>query len=240
MRRAFRPGLLPTLATLALLPVLVGLGLWQLGRYDYKEALWESFRSPGENVLSAAGVAGSADQRFRLVSARGQYVAERQFLIDNMVRRGRNGFYVVTPLQLTDGDLLLVNRGWIPQDGLRRPLADLDVHGATREVRGRVGALPVAGIELDGVDSMEAASWPSIRQFPDIDELAAALDAPLKPWVLLLSPEDGDGFVREWEPGGLPPSTHLGYAVQWFGLATALLVIYVLVNLKKTPISEDP
>ncbi len=240
MRRAFRPGLLPTLATLALLPVLVGLGLWQLGRYDYKQALWESFRSPGETEMPAAGVTGADDQRFRLVSARGQYLGDRQFLIDNMVRQGRNGFYVLTPLQLADGDLLLVNRGWIPQDGLRRPLGELEVSGEDRRVRGRVGALPVAGIKLDGEGSPEVSSWPSIRQFPDIDELAAALDAPVKPWVLLLAPDDGDGFVREWEPGGLPPSTHLGYAVQWFGLATALVVIYVLVNLKKTPISEQP
>lgn len=237
MRRTFRPGLIPTLATLALLPILIGLGFWQLERSRYKQQLWDAYAS-GSAPASSAQIEDTQRQRFQPVTARGSYMGERQFLIDNMVRQGRNGYFVITPMQLSDGDVLLVNRGWIPQDARRRPLVDINVGDTVRTVEGRVGALPVAGIDLGDPAAADPVTWPSVRQFPDLEELAAALDAPLKSWVLLLAPQADDGFLRDWQPGGVPPSRHLGYAVQWFGLAAALLVIYLVVNLKKRPISD--
>jgi len=74
-----------------------------------------------------------------------------------------------------------------------------------------------------------------VRQFPDLAELAAALGEPVEPWVLLLSPQAEDGFLREWQPGGMPATRHLGYAVQWFALAAALAIIYVVVNVRRRP-----
>ncbi len=42
-----------------------------------------------------------------------------------------------------------------------------------------------------------------------------------------------DGYVRTWSPPGFPPMRHIGYAVQWFALALALLVIYLVTNLRQ-------
>ncbi len=238
--RAFRPGVIPTLATLLLMPLLIGLGLWQLGRAEYKQELEAAYASGDAAPLRAAEIADPAAQRFRPVTASGAYDAGRQFLIDNMVRQGRNGYFVITPLRLRTGELLLVNRGWIPQDARRRPLADLAVAERNRRVEGRVGLLPVAGLDLAAPEESGTPRWPSIRQFPDMAELADALGEGLQPWVLLLSPDADDGFVRDWSPGGLPASRHLGYAVQWFALAAALAVIYVAVNLKRRPVARRP
>ena len=232
-RREFRPALVPTLLAAALMPLLIGLGVWQLSRYEYKTGLEQAYAASAEPIAADA-VTGDDGDRFRPVTALGRYDAERQFLIDNMVSRGRNGFFVITPLRLEGGGVLLVNRGWIAQDARRRPAADIGVGEETRRIEGRVGHLPVAGLDLGGGD-VAAGPWPSVRQFPDIPELAAALAEPVEPWVLLLSPQAADGFRREWEPGGLPATRHLGYAVQWFALATALAVIYVVVNVRRRP-----
>lgn len=231
-RRQFRPGLVPTLATLALLPVLIGLGLWQLGRYGYKTELEQAYAATGGEPVAAAAVSADERDRFRPVTARGRYDGERQFLIDNMVNQGRNGFFVITPFRLDDGGLLLVNRGWIAQDARRQPVDDIAVDDGARRIEGRVGRLPVAGLDL-GDGEARVQDWPSVRQFPDTRELAGALGEPVAPWVLLLAPQAEDGFVREWQPGGLPASRHLGYAVQWFALAAALAIIYVVVNLRR-------
>jgi surfeit locus 1 family protein len=51
--------------------------------------------------------------------------------------------------------------------------------------------------------------------------------------VILLDPGQPDGYLRNWSPPGLPPLRHLGYAVQWFALAVALVVIYVVTNTRK-------
>lgn len=236
-RREFRPGLVPTLVTLALLPLLIGLGLWQLGRAQYKEEL-EAAYAAEETPLSASSVSDPDAQRFRPAVAEGRYEAQRQFLVDNMVRQGRNGFFVITPFRLDHGGLLLVNRGWIPQDARRRPVADLDVAEERRGLQGRVGRLPVAGLDLAAEDEGPAPGWPSVRQFPDLAELAAALGEPVEPWVLLLAPDAPDGYLREWSPGGLPATQHIGYAVQWFALAAALAAIYVGVNLRRRPATD--
>jgi surfeit locus 1 family protein len=50
---------------------------------------------------------------------------------------------------------------------------------------------------------------------------------------LLLDPQLPDGFVREWAPPGMPPDRHFSYAIQWWGFAVVLLVIYFGLNFRK-------
>jgi surfeit locus 1 family protein len=233
-RRQFRPGLAPTLLTLALLPVLIGLGLWQLDRYGQKTELEQAYAAADGAPAPADTVTGGERDRFRPVTARGHYDADRQFLIDNMVRRGRNGFFVITPFRLENGELVLVNRGWIAQDARRQPTSDIAVSDERRRIEGRVGRLPVAGLDL-GDDRAAGEGWPSVRQVPGRPGAGRRAERAGEPWVLLLSPQAADGFLREWQPGGMPASRHLGYAVQWFALAAALAIIYVVVNTRHRP-----
>jgi surfeit locus 1 family protein len=48
-----------------------------------------------------------------------------------------------------------------------------------------------------------------------------------------LDADEPDGFLRDWRPQLLSPEKHLGYAMQWFAMALALVVIYVVVNLRR-------
>jgi cytochrome oxidase assembly protein ShyY1 len=67
--------------------------------------------------------------------------------------------------------------------------------------------------------------------------LSAELGYPLEPAVILLDPEAEGGYQRDWHPsfGGFGPERHQAYAVQWFSLAAALLVIYMVVNTHRHP-----
>jgi surfeit locus 1 family protein len=51
--------------------------------------------------------------------------------------------------------------------------------------------------------------------------------------VLLLDAEIPGGYVREWSPPGMPPSRHFSYAIQWWGFAGVLLVLYFGLNFRK-------
>jgi surfeit locus 1 family protein len=228
-----RPAWLPLLTYALLMPLLLWLGFWQLDRRDARIAELAVYERHADQTVAADDVRDAKQDGFRRTTASGRYLAGRQFLIDNIVREGRNGFLVVTPLAGgSDGDILLVNRGWIPQTADRLPVGDIAVATDERTVSGRVGRLPVGGLKLPG-SVPEQLRWPSIRQYPDVDELAAALDRPVLPWVLLLDPGEPDGFVRDWEPGGLPPERHLGYAVQWFALAAALTAIAAIMTFRR-------
>jgi surfeit locus 1 family protein len=57
---------------------------------------------------------------------------------------------------------------------------------------------------------------------------------------LLLSRDAPDGYLREWRPAVMTPEQHLGYAVQWFAMAGALVVLYVVLNVRKAGLESGP
>ena len=76
--------------------------------------------------------------------------------------------------------------------------------------------------------------WPYRIQRIHIPALSAELQRSLLPFVLLLDNEEPDGYLRDWQPlVGFGPERNVGYAVQWFGLAAALLIIYLTVNSRR-------
>ena len=229
--RRFRPELLPSLVTAGLLPLLVALGFWQLGRWEQQTAALEQFES--QRGVVRYGTAAPVE--FQEVIVRGRYDSEHQFLIDNITHAGTVGYYVITPFAISGSDdWLLINRGWVAADPARAVLPDVAVPGSTRDVRGRVGRLPAAGLALNSPESIEPV-FPAVVVYPDVDALGrwAGLE-PVLPWVLLLDPADPVGFAaRDWQPGGLPPERHLGYAVQWFALAATLIVLWFFLSYRK-------
>jgi len=227
--RRFAPRLGWTLLALAGIAVFVSLGRWQLDRGEQKSVLFAGF---------AAGDAPAVDlpdsfdpvERYRRIRARGRYDPLHQFLLDNMTHDGVAGFQVLTPLRLADGRVVLVNRGFLPATGRRDQLPALPVGDDAREVTGRADFLPRAAVELE---APAASGWPRLVSFPRIDDIRAALGDEVFPQVLLLDPDQPDGFLRDWRPPGLRPDQHLGYAVQWFGLAATVLATWALLSFRK-------
>lgn len=225
----FAPSLWATIATVLLGALFVNLGQWQLNRAHEKQKLFDEFAA-GTGSVASLPLSMEPLTRYQRVRVRGLYDSRHQFVLDNMTNEGRPGFHILTPLVLFDGRVLIVNRGWIPLGADRSRFPDLSVPEGEREITGRVDTIPRAPIELVAPAS---TSWPRVVNFPHMEQLAAALDRKVYPQVLLLDASAPDGYVRNWQPPGFGPERHIGYAVQWFGLAVTLLVIYVVLNLRK-------
>jgi cytochrome oxidase assembly protein ShyY1 len=119
----FRPGVAPTLVVLVLLPLLVSLGFWQLGRGEQKRLLLESYaeRRAAEPV-PLVQLQSAQDAAFRRVRLHGQFDAEHSFLLDNRTRDGKVGVELLQPfLDQASGLWLLLNRGWLPWPDRRTP-----------------------------------------------------------------------------------------------------------------------
>lgn len=224
--RPNRPVWLPVLVYLVLMPAMLWLGFWQLDKAGQQEQRLNEFAQADSTPLAFSTVDDPRALRYRSVSVRGYFDARRQFLIDNIVRNSRNGFYVITPFYTDDGPVLLVNRGWIPQTPTREPIGELSISDDVRRIGGRIGKLPVGGIKL-GDATAAGGEWPRILQFPEIADIESQLGQAAAPWVLLADPQMAGGFEREWKPGGLPPERHLGYAVQWFAMSLALTALLI-------------
>jgi cytochrome oxidase assembly protein ShyY1 len=152
-----------------------------------------------------------------------------------MSHDGQPGYEVLTPLQLSDGRTVIVNRGWVPLTGSRTQLPDVTLLAAAPLAAvGRLDELPVAGIALGHVPPAAGAPWPKLTSFPTMADLSASLGQPLQSRQLLLDPAQPAGFVRDWHPGGLGPARHLSYAVQWWAFGALALVLYGYMNWRRS------
>ncbi|MDG4549263.1 MAG: SURF1 family protein [Candidatus Contendobacter sp.] len=236
-----RPGRASTIATLLVLPLLLTLGFWQLDRARQKAELQAAFADQSRQPPASLAEVNPDDpaNRYRRVVAVGRYDREHQLLLDNQVRDGQAGYHVLTPLRLTPGSAILVNRGWLPLGGSRQELPDVAVTAEPITVVGWLAQPTSPGLRLGDAGGSDSR-WPRVIPYVDYDRLAALLGYPLWPTVILLEPEASAGYRRDWQPqfGGYGPERHQGYAVQWFALAAALVILYLAANARRLPRSE--
>jgi len=230
----FRPGRWPSLFTLLLLVLLLWLGFWQLDRASQKRALLADYAGEQDStvVQLEAGLRVFDGLHYQAATATGHYDDAHQFLLDNRIYNSKAGYHVLTPFMLRDsGVAVLVNRGWIPIREGREHLPDPAVGSESRTVSGLIKQ--PSGKEFVLADEEPREVWPYRIQRIQLEQLAQELGYPLLPVILLLDGGQDDGFVRDWHPLAFGPERNVGYAFQWFGLALALLVIYIVVNTRK-------
>jgi len=208
--------------------ILIGLGLWQVQRLGWKEGLI----AQRQGALGAAPVAvpetlaTAAALEFHPVRASGVFQNDRELYLNAQSLRGGAGFDVVTPLRLTDGTVLMVNRGFVPTDKKApETRAPGEISGPTSVV-GLLRLAP-AGKPSLFIPENDAArnSW----FYVDLGAMAKA-DAIVHVLPFYLD-ADASPNPGGWPQGGQTeidlPNHHLQYAVTWFALAAALVVIYV-------------
>ncbi|MUO79232.1 SURF1 family protein [Agrobacterium vitis] len=220
------------------LALLVSLGTWQMHRMAWKEGLIADIESrrhqPPASVEDIDALARSGgDVDYRAMTASGTYLndKERRFLA---TYDGDAGFYIYTPLQLADGHILFVNRGFVPEQK-KEP--------STRMGGQLLGLQRVTGLARAKLTEKPSRLVPdndiakNVFYWKDLDAMAASTGidaAKVLPFFLDAGPSP--------VPGGLPiggvtmidlPNSHLQYALTWYGLALALAVIAVISVFRK-------
>jgi surfeit locus 1 family protein len=227
----------PTLAYLCLLPLLLALGTWQLGRAEEKRAFLEQQEqgSASEIIELSTAIEINVDAlRYKKVQVTGHYDQTHQFLIDNQISDGKAGYFVLTPLVLQgEAKAVLVNRGWIPLNQDRTILPNVQIKEQQTVVTGRINRFPAIGIKLAGAE-IPTDSWPSVVQVVDSQVLANKLAYPLFPFQIELGKDSPEGYKREWQRTAIMlPEQHTAYAVQWFALALTLTILFFWYSCKK-------
>jgi surfeit locus 1 family protein len=213
------------------LAVLIGLGTWQLERKAWKEDLITTLSArlaaPPGNLPPREqwDRLDPAELEFRRVSFPAEFVNDQQALVyttGSALRpdAGEPGYWVFAPARLPGGSVVVVNRGFVPMGALDRaarpPLGIIDITGALRWPEPR------------GLFTPKEEPDKNLWFVRDHRAIAAA-----KGWEAV-----APFFVEQEAPaasGGLPrvgrlqpnlPNNHLQYALTWYGLAAALLVIF--------------
>jgi surfeit locus 1 family protein len=216
------------LFTALLLPFLVGLGLWQLERAGEKSAIaasWESRQQAAVVPLDIRAI--NVDElAYRRVLLQGEYLADRDFLLDNRIVNGRYGVEVISPFRLANGGgLVLVNRGWIEADRSRQVLPTVVPETGVLSLRGSVYVAPGTAFTLGQISTGE--SWPRLIQALEVESLGKMLGEPLFPYTVRLEPAPQSVYRRDWPLVNSSPEKHQAYAVQWFSMAVVLALLFI-------------
>ncbi|MBV6417698.1 MAG: hypothetical protein CMLOHMNK_02452 [Steroidobacteraceae bacterium] len=211
------------------------LGRWQWHRGIAREATWQEFTAEGIPPAPLGAQALESLARFSRLRLTGRYDGAHQFLLDNRTHAGMAGYEVLTPFDLDDGRTVLVNRGWVPFSGYRDRLPEIGLAdaGSRVTIAGRVDTLPLEGMASGRAPPAPGGAWPKVTSFPHVAELAAALGRPIETCQVLLDASQPAGYVRSWQPPGIPPERNFSYAVQWWLFATTVAVLYGALNLHK-------
>ncbi len=239
------PGLLPRksarliwlLLTLLTAAVFVRLGFWQLDRADQKQQILQNYAAAPK--LQVADINADTDLYTRVSGE--AVLLRQQLLLDNRIYQGKAGVHVLSPVLLGPDQLLLINRGWLPLDPARRHLPNAPVPAAAVKLSGRLAPLPQVGKRLGNQPELDPALWPQLITYADQNVIQQAyrraLNLPelqLLPYVLQLDASMQAGFAgRNWSPVNFGPKKHLAYAWQWFTLALAVLVTWLVVTRKQ-------
>ncbi len=258
-RRVFAPSWTMTALTVALCALFVSLGRWQWDKGIRRQAEWDEFARGADPAVALGSRAVAELARFQHVEVSGRFDPAHQFLLDNITHDDQAGYEVLTPLSLDDGRVLLIDRGWVAFSGYRSELPDVRL-GASGPVRltGRVDELPAAGLALGRTPPPPGDHWPKVTSYPDFGQLAVALglalagpgEGPgqphpaagkrLEPRIVLLDPTASFGYVRDWQPPGIEPLRNLAYAIQWWGFAATLSIIWAVLSAPKRAGSAKP
>lgn len=151
----------------------------------------------------------------RAATVRGRWLPGKTLFLDNKIYRSRPGYHVLTPLQLSGSEVVvLVNRGWVLAPRLRSelplvasPVGEIEISGVTRGFETKTFELQKSLPQGPVWQHVRAAEY---RQFSGLDAL---------PVILLQTGGDGDGLIRDWGTPDNPATRHYGYAAMWLVFA---------------------
>jgi len=214
--------------------ILCGLGAWQLQRLAHKQALLAEIRhrSAADPVTLSEVIRlyeSGENVEFMKVSAAGRFLHESERHLIG-VFDGNPAWEVVTPLLTADNTVVLVDRGFVPDE--------------RRDPSTRAGGNPTAVVEVIGIVGSHREGRGAFHPDNDVSanmwfwwDVSAMLDsttmpagAKPAPFVLHIVPVAGEsGLPRPVALQAALRNNHLQYAITWFALALALAVIAGLV-----------
>lgn len=209
---------------------LILLGIWQLHRAKEKEAILNqqaafAMRAPRLWQPNLKNI-----QTFQKIKIDGSYLPV-VFLLDNQFYQHHLGYHVLSPLQLQDGQVVIIDRGWIPAGISRTVLPPITNPKKPLTLQGDV-YIPSNKQWALGIGLEEKTPNLAVIEQLDISLMSQFLHKSIYPFIIRLNKNEAYGFIRKWEVVSMQPSRHIGYAVQWFAMAAVLFLTYISLLIK--------
>lgn len=227
----FRGSFWPTVAAIFFIFVTVMLGNWQLSRAQEKEERQTQLNQLSQQPIISIPTSPIRleDYQFRKVEVNGTYVPTHTIYLDNKINRGRAGYQIITPVKLGESSMhVLINRGWVAAGRTRSELPDIPTPTSKVTVSGIAESPTMRTLELS-TETVSGQVWENLH----LDRYRKATGLTLQPLVVLQENDVKDGLLREWTRPDSGASRNLGYAFQWFSMALAIIILYLVLSVKR-------
>jgi surfeit locus 1 family protein len=240
--RRFRFGWRITLFCVVFTCLFIALGFWQLSReVEKRELIQIRAERHQQPPVAAAKLRILADVDGLPVRLQGSYLNGPALLLDNRVLQGQVGYELLEVFVDDQNLAFLVNRGFLAMGRTRADLPSLpDVPKETKEAYGRVYQPSSAPYVLESVEGL-SDDFPVVVQQVDVGLLAQVLGRDIYPFVIRLDENDTAALPRYWPNTIMQPEQHRGYAIQWFAMALALVIAWLVFSFRTQGASDqDP
>ncbi|UHS58040.1 SURF1 family protein [Agrobacterium vaccinii] len=210
--------------------ILVSLGTWQVKRMYWKEALLADIQQrihaapvPLSDIEAMARSGGDIEYRTVALTGTFDHAHEQHFFA---TFQGQTGYYIYTPLKLEDGKSLFVNRGFVPYD-MKEP---------AKRMAGEVaGVVSIQGLARARLKAKPSSLLPendlnkNIYYWKDLTAMTGAAGLESENVLPFFVDTNDASNPGGWPKGGVTlidlPNNHLQYAITWYGLALALVIV---------------
>lgn len=214
------------LAAVPMLILLLSLGFWQLQRAEEKKHILDTAKQQLQaeperlnqyNDILAVPI-------YRRVIIEGFYDPEKYWLIDAKMLNGRLGYNVLMPVFLESGRTVLVDRGWVPAPEYRDQYPKV----STPLRKQHLVAMRKPLSDNAFVDERRHAllGWPHRILEVQPSQLSKQYGQKIVPTLFALTIENESAFAIKQEVVNMPPERHQAYAIQWFSMAFALIILW--------------
>jgi surfeit locus 1 family protein len=210
----------PTCGVLVMQLILLALGTWQVHRLHWKEAILAQIaRAEAAPPVPLSGNPGPFTKVSVTGRLRNDLAASYGADVRDTPTGPQLGTYLIVPLERAHEPTLLVDRGWVPAKRT----------GPINEPQGAV-SIPGYIHPADRPGTFSARDDPTSRTFYTLDPATIGAALGLKnvaPFILIaLGPPPPEHYPEPATHLPRPPNNHFIYAVTWYGLALALVVMF--------------
>ena len=210
--------------------ITFNLGLWQLSRAEQKLAIQARI----ESQALQAPLTGSDfkqdpslwQQVHRPVLLEGEWLSQQTVYLDNRSHHGQPGFWVMTPLRWSPGQVAWVQRGWVQRDRVdARQAPVIDTPQGPVTVQGRLAAPLSHMVELATTQASEQ-SQSRIQANLDLVQMQAMVNDNVS-GIVIQTGDKSEGLRRDWPVVASSADKNKGYAFQWFALCALIAGLYL-------------
>ncbi len=219
-----KPKLWPTVFTIPALLLLFSLSIWQFKRMAWKENLIAQVNEQGKlPAIDLPSVVVLEKMIYRKVKIRGKFIHEKELHLYGGSRqfKGKNGYFILTPLETIDNKIILINRGWVVE--------------TKKNSHTRPETLVTGEVEVEGA-IMKSETRPlyvhdnqpdkNIWFFINLAEIKQYLNLPIDDFYIMAKDTPNES-PRGKDLNPKMHNNHLTYALTWLFSAIILIIIYI-------------